>query len=675
MRDSLISAGLAGGMLVLALVVAGCGSDDDDQDFFRGTIDLEVDRPEICNPLDQRHCMLPFPNDFFSVEDATSDTGRRISIDTGATPTNRDGVQIDTTEWNRNDGFSPGAQLATYVEGVDLEASGAAPITDIGRSLESDSPVVLIDTDTGERIPHWVEIDDRPEDPGDRMMYVRPAVSLLEGHRHVVGIRGLVDGDGDPIEAADVFRAYRDRLESDVDEVEAERDRYEAVFTDLARHGVERGDLSLAWDFTVASQRNLSERVLHMRDDAFERLGADAPVFTVELVEDDFDDRVMRRISGTFEVPNYMTGSGEPGSRLNYGDDGLPEVNGVFTADFRCIVPRSALSGGEGPAVPARASLYGHGLLGSEREVGASNVRSMSNEHNFVFCATKWAGMSEDDVGNAIQILNEFSNFPTLADRCQQGFLNFLFLGRLMIHADGLSSHPAFQDSDGASVIDRDHLYYDGNSQGGIMGGGLTAIATDFTRAVLGVPGMNYSVLLERSVDWDTYELIYVPAYPDDLERPLGIILAQMLWDRGEASGYAHHITDDPLPGTPPHTVLMHVAYGDHQVAPATAEIEARTIGARIHWPAVVDGRLPDVEPYWGIEQIEGYPYDGSALVIWDSGAPTPPLVNRPPREGEDPHGDPRSDPEARAQKSAFLRPDGAVVDVCEGMPCFADPS
>jgi len=338
MRDSLISAGLAGGMLVLALVVAGCGSDDDDQDFFRGTIDLEVDRPEICNPLDQRHCMLPFPNDFFSVEDVTSDTGHRISIDTGATPTNRDGVQIDTTEWNRNDGFSPGAQLVTYVGGVDLEASGAAPITDIGRSLESDSPVVLIDADTGERIPHWVEIDDRPEDPGDRMMYVRPVISLLEGHRHVVGIRGLVDQDGDPIEAADVFRAYRDRLESDVDEVEAERDRYEAVFTDLARHGVERGDLSLAWDFTVASQRNLSERVLHMRDDAFERLGADAPVFNVELVEDDFDDRVMRRISGTFEVPNYMTGSGEPGSRLNYGDDGLPEVNGVFTADSDGLV-------------------------------------------------------------------------------------------------------------------------------------------------------------------------------------------------------------------------------------------------------------------------------------------------------------------------------------------------
>ena len=36
---------------------------------------------------------------------------------------------------------------------------------------------------------------------------------------------------------------------------------------------------------------------------------------------------------------------------------------------------------------------------------------------------------------------------------------------------------------------------------------------------------------------------------------------------------------------------------------------------------------------------------------------------------------DPRNDPEARVQKSEFLKPDGAVIDVCGGAPCLADQS
>jgi hypothetical protein len=76
-----------------------------------------------------------------------------------------------------------------------------------------------------------------------------------------------------------------------------------------------------------------------------------------------------------------------------------------------------------------------------------------------VFCATKWIGMSEQDIGNAVTILGDISHFPTLADRTQQGLLNTLFLGRLMIHPQGLASNPAFQAAGGASVIDPSELY------------------------------------------------------------------------------------------------------------------------------------------------------------------------------------------------------------------------
>ena len=74
-------------------------------------------------------------------------------------------------------------------------------------------------------------------------------------------------------------------------------------------------------------------------------------------------------------------------------------------------------------------------------------------------------------------------------------------------------------------------------------------------------------------------------------------------------------MTDDPLPNTPAHKVLIGVAFGDHQVLNLQADVEARTIGAKAHDPVVYDGRWPGVDPLFGIPRISGYPYSGSAIV------------------------------------------------------------
>jgi hypothetical protein len=225
--------------------------------------------------------------------------------------------------------------------------------------------------------------------------------------------------------------------------------------------------------------------------------------------------------------------------------------------------------------------------------------------------------------------------------------------------------------ADGSSMIDTAHLDYDGNSQGGIMGFMLTAVSPDIERSVLGVPGQNYSLLLSRSVDFETYEAIFEPAYPNDLDRVLIIAMTQMLWDRGEAAGYIQHITEDPYPGTTAKDVLLHVAFGDHQVSEITAMIAARTMDVPIHRPVTGTGRSGEVEPGWGLESIT-YPSDGSGLIIWDSGAAPIPFENLPPAEGNDPHEDPRADPDVRQQKASFLFED-TLIDVCDGEACTAD--
>ncbi|MBG0561455.1 hypothetical protein [Actinoplanes aureus] len=590
--------------------------------------------------------LLPFPSDRFTVADRTSPTGRRVHFEVGTLPANVAGKHIDPAEWNRQDGFSPGTPILVHVPDLDPAASGIAPVTDIGRSLARDAPILLINTRTGQRTPHWAELDAH----GSGLLIIRPAVALREATRYAVVLRGL-------------------------------RDRTGALLPAPGKT-TPRG-LYLAWDFTVASTPGLTGRVLRMRDDAFAALGRRAPGFTVSQVTDytaEQDARIARQVRGTVAVPSYLTGTGGPGSRLHYGPAGgdgrpptagaLPTASGqTLAADFVCNIPRSASADR-----PAHLSLYGHGLLGAPTEINAGNVKQMSQAYDFMFCATSWIGLSSGDIPFVVQTWSDLSTFPAVPDRLQQSFLNFLYLGRAMLAAGGFATHPAFQDAEGRSLLDRaGGMHYDGNSQGGINGGALTAIAQDWKRSVLGVPGMNYSTLLQRSTAFAPFQQLMDQSYPDRTDQQLIFALIQMLWDRGEANGYAQHMTGNPLPRTPAHQVLMHVAFGDHQVSPAAAQVQARTIGARVHRPALAPGWSDEVVPFWGIKAIPAYPYRGSALVVWNSGqtfAPPPTnLAPAGPEYGPDSHEFPRAQPGAQLQKATFLLT-GKVIDVCSGGPC-----
>ena len=639
---------------------------DPPADEFAGTIDLDVEHPDRCEAVGES-CLLPFPSDALTVADDTTATGRRVNLASASMPANADGVNVGVDRQNRNDGFSPGSAALVLVPGVDPAASGLPPITDIARSLDADSASVIIDATTGESWPHWAELDANATDGTRRGLFLRPAVNYTEGHRIVIGLRNLVDSAGAPLGPTDAFRAFRDRLESDVPEVEARRPAMERVFADLEAAGVDREELVVAWDFTVISTGSLTGPLVHMRDDAFEQLGDAAPAFTITSAVEDFEDvRGRIIIDGTFDVPLYLDGDGSPGTGLNLTEDpDLPTANGSFTARFRCqITP--ATSG----AAPGAGVLYGHGLLGTEQQVTSAGPTLLAQNHNYVVCGTALIGMAEEDTANAASILVDPSNFSTLADRLLQGHLNTLFLGRLMRHPDGFVSDTAFRTFADEPLLDVDELSYYGISQGGIMGPVSTAVSTDWDRGAFGVPGVNYSTLLNRSVDFDTFQQILDPAFPDELDQAIVLLVIQMLWDRGEGNGYVNHFRE-PLPGLAPKFALLQGALGDFQVANVAMDVMARSMGASV---GAADVRSTDVEPFWGIDRIESYPFDGSAVFLFDSGTPLPPITNTPPRGGTDPHEDVRRAAAAYDQIAAFLRPDGAVVDTCGGGPCIIAP-
>jgi hypothetical protein len=662
-----------------------------------------------CDPIDPSACMLPFPNDFFTKADRSTPTGRRVAFDLTSMPRNVAGKPIDPADWNRADGFSPGSQITAYVPGLDLARTGAVPITDIGAYADRDAPVVVIDARSGRRWPIWTELDQSID---HHALLIRPAKNFREGHRYIVALRDLKDAQGNAIAAGAGFRAFRDGTAGG-----ARAAHFERIFKTVGRAGIKRGSLDLAWDFTVASWQSLASRMLHIRNDAFAQLGdrdlsdlkveGAAPQYTLKRVEDtvclpadvpvpgvdlncanDSDPRVARDVKGTMIVPCYLDVPGCAPAHSQFLLDprtGMPVrlPGNVMKVDFECLIPKRALADGAGKARP---SLYGHGLFGGYGEIHQDQIKAMEDEHDFIHCATAWAGMATEDVPNVATILLDLSNFPTLADRVQQGMLNFLYLGRLMIHPDGLGANPAFQTADGKSLIDTRRLYYDGNSQGGIIGGALTAVAPDFTRATLGVLGMNYSTLLTRSTDFGTgthdpsptpddplngFEYAYplYKAYPQASERQLIFALMQMLWDRAEPDGYAQHMTTRPYPDTPEHRVLLQAGYGDHQVSNYAAEVEARTVGARVLKPDMLrPGRPWERQPWWGLKPVDPSHTAGvSVFTIWDGGSRPAPLGNvaQDNSYDDDPHEWVRRTPAARAMKSAFLSLDSHIVDTC----------
>ncbi len=241
---------------------------------------------------------------------------------------------------------------------------------------------------------------------------------------------------------------------------------------------------------------------------------------------------VAREVKGTFTVPCYLAPNCAPGAGSSSTTAASPPGNGDWTANFDCIIPRSAVAGA---VSRARPSLYGHGLFGSAAEVSSSGQAELANTYNFVLCATDEIGMSSNDLGEHRRDPQDLS-VPRARRPPAAGAAQRALPGPAMIHPPASAAPPrSTSTAPGTpSVIDRSHLYYDGNSQGGIMGGALTAVSPDFTRAALGVPAMRYSLLLPALGRLRQFAAVLYPRYPDELARPLMLSLIQMLWDRGE---------------------------------------------------------------------------------------------------------------------------------------------
>lgn len=668
--------GAASLLLAGSLWLTACSDDKND-----AAVDYE---PTDCDPIDPSMCALPFPSNLYLVEDERTPTGVALQFGETSLPMGRQQVKPDA--WNGLDGYGVSTPILFRAPNLDMSD---LPLELNARSSwdgEIGQAQLFEVKEDGslERVPFFAERDPR-KSADESLYFLRPLVILEEGTRYIVMMRNFKDTDGNDIERSEAFdKLVKNKGHSDP-ELSGRQAHFNEIFTALEGEGIARDELYLAWDFHTMSHESLHGPMLQGRDLIVDALDGNPPAMTVEsFTEWQKDDPGASgynafwkyEIYGTFTAPQIVRPDGPIGYVFNTDDEGKLAIYEDKEREFWIRIPYEVA---ENPSDSVQLIQYGHGLLGQGNQVRGEAFGHSSGVYRNIYFGSNWTGMASPDQARVGSIVSDFSNFRWLSDNMHQGILEFLVLAEAMKHTFPTLGEIEDQDDnalgfDVSELNIHDEILYHGISQGGIYGPTYLAISPDIDVGALGVPGINYNFLVQRSIDFDQFMAIALMAYDNDPSK-VGLILAavQSLWDMTDPASYYKHLINEPFPGNNEKHVLLHPAKGDHQVSPLTNLIVANSgVGVKVMegWDVDITHLGPNLQ-----EQAYGpdtAPYKGSGVVLWDFGNPWPAPGMIPPQEEKalDPHGIPRYVHEHQEQMMHFLQTGGEIKDVCEGIGC-----
>ncbi|MFZ9886883.1 MAG: hypothetical protein ACO3JL_05205, partial [Myxococcota bacterium] len=382
-----------------------------------------------CQPLlAGADCFLPYPSDYFLVDDDTMPTGKRVHHDDdGASKLfSSQGWSADVNDFIPMDGYSRVPNIVALL-GVALKDEGMVHINDDPeRTLLPSNSTLILDAETGERVVHFVDLDPRADDKLRQAIVFHPLTRLQERHRYVVVLQGLVADQGGLATTPEGYRRLRDKQAKGDPVLEPLAARYEAeVFPVLERAGVERAATQLVWDFSTGADEWAVTDMLRARELALAALEETPPTVEVSAMYINEDDRSWRTIFGRITGPLVMTGVGGPGSALARDDAGEVRLNGTMTFDFMAVVPNSVRDGFEA-GIPL---VYGHGFFGAQGELGVYSTPKVLDAVGAVGFAVDWLGMSDGDLGVLIPAIGEeVYRSLEFGERVPQAMVNFMTL-------------------------------------------------------------------------------------------------------------------------------------------------------------------------------------------------------------------------------------------------------
>lgn len=633
--------------------------------------------------------LAPVPDDFWTVADPTTRTGRRLALPfDGSGDLGRmvDGLR---SELDGLDGWSPIAPIVLPLSGAVAEDSLPRTVDD---SLEPTSTVALVDVDPSspERGRRWpfelvLRHDRSPVGLESHSMWLLPALPLRPGGRYAVLIRdGLTDPGGRamvaPLLLRGALRAGDRRLGGLTDAV---RDIVSPAVS-AAREALvipwPEDELVFAMVFTVRSLDALSRDPLAMRADVAAMKGPRLRVDSVEPARD--PGRPLAAIvRGHFRAPRWR-----PVGEVAFTRDeqGRPQPIGTQEIAFSLALPRSA-----GPH-PAPLMMYQHGNPGrAEDEIGAPIQDA--------FLSAGFAVAGFTDVWNRDPVLLGMEPRAAILAQMLTLTASIRLDGRvpddwIEILGEQLAFIAALRElgnldvlpvaaPDGRAEIDLGApLVYEGISQGAIHGQALLAYAPEIRAASLVAGGARLTeLLLHQAADSlvETLPILFGDLRPADLWALVSLF--QVAFDRQDAHLHALRVRSPdsrhPAAGPGP-SVLLIAGRGDRFVPNRTSRSLAWVLGP-LPWlngpPTRGIGLRPASAP------LRGNLADGATgayveLVPAASGeTPTPGCAGDPAAllgellsEG---HFCAQLAPESIEQRVAFLR-----SAVREGRPVVIDP-
>ncbi|CAN5567559.1 hypothetical protein BH11MYX1_BH11MYX1_40710 [soil metagenome] len=605
-----------------------------------------------CNPLGGQGCMLPWPSNAYTRVDPTSATGLRVDLPLAAMPTNLDNIVVDPTKLNRWDGFSPsGPLLAMFPKGVLRD--NLPTWQDPAASLAADSPIVLIDLDTGERTAFFAETDATFLDPSESALIIRPLQRLREKAHYAVAITKRVKAaDGSALESPPGFAALRDGEPFAHPRFAVTANSAALMFGTFAGLGLAKSDIVLAWDFTTASDEFLQSDLTTMRDAALPAIGDRGAKLSFVATEAPPIAGIYKAFTGTFKSPNFLS-NGEANESVLVRDasTGKPVLTGMRDANFAALVPDCVKT----TPGPHTTIVFGHGLLGSAAEyLNDSFTQSLAEQYCFIIVAGDFIGFTSRQVQLVTLAVNDLNLGYGVTEKLGQSIIDFIALENAI--RGPMSTAPEFQYN-GAPVIDPDHTYYVGGSLGGIMGNVFMAYDPNILRGVLAVPGGTWSMLMERSNAFHILQPALIGSYNQDPSvYELNVALFGMAFEPYDAITTAGNVLKHPLAGVPEKKILMWYSIGDCLVSNITTEMVARTMGIGLIGPAV--------KSVWGLRENFG-PQSSGINVFDDHPTPLPSELNIPPGMDNGTHAGINRKPAALREVSTFILGDQVAAQTC----------